>query len=394
MGIIKFFRDSVFIAANEFRQFKRNRAAVLISLILIPLFFTVSQGAGRGSAGSSYSATADIPMIMIDNDHTATSVRVWQTLVSSQDFHRITLTNDEHLAIAGLGLKNYYAVIVVPKGFQGILQSTGSNTTQARIILYTDDSEPGLTSQVSNTLTTYVQNFRANIEVQPIVAETQLMRGQIGGIELIRRGTSFPGFNIGLTVILAIVQIFAVFYEIAGGLSREREEGTFARLILSPMSIGSMMLGKTSFDLVLSTIRTFTVLGMGIFLYRGHPNTAIGTILILSLLIALMTMGLGFLVSALKVGLRAVVILEFFLVLMLYAFSGLLIDKELLLGGAAVIANSLPFSYAFDAMRRTILVGRPLLSLTTDLTVMIGSIIGLYVCSFLLLYRFRERLAT
>jgi ABC-2 type transport system permease protein len=291
-------------------------------------------------------------------------------------------------------LKQYYAVIVIPKGFQNILVGSISNSTQARLILYTDDAEPGLTSEVTGTLTNYVQNFNPSIEVQPIVSELQLVRGRVGGVEIIRRGTSFPGFNIGLTVILAIVQIFAVFYEIAGGLSREREEGTFARLILSPMNISSMILGKTAFDLVLSTIRTFTVLGLGIVLYRGHPNTEIGTILVLSLLIALMTMGLGFLVSALKVGLRAVVILEFFLVLTLYAFSGLLIDKELLVGGAAVIANSLPFSYAFDAMRRTILVGRPLLSLTTDLTVMVASIVGLYVFSYVLLLTFRERLAT
>src|SRR5208282_1121668 len=394
MPTLKILTDSIAIAANEFRQFRRNRASVLISLLLIPLFFTVSQGAGRGSAGSSYSPTADIPMVLVDNDHTLASARVWQTLLGSQDFHKLTQTSDEHTAIAGLGLKKYYAVIVILKGFQGILQSSELNTTQARIILYTDDSEPGFTSQVSGTLTNYVQNFDPRIEVQPIVSELQLMRGRIGGVEIIRRGTSFPGFNIGLTIILAIVQIFAVFYEIAGGLSREREDGTFARLILSPMSISSMILGKTLFDIVLSTIRTFTVLGLGIFLYRGHPNTQIGTILALSLLIALMTMGLGFLVSALKVGLRAVVILEFFLVLMLYAFSGLLIDKELLLGGAAVIANSLPFSYAFDAMRRTILVGRPLLSLTTDLTVMAASIVGLYIFSYVLLFTFRERLAT
>jgi len=394
MPALKILTDSIAIAANEFRQFRRNRGAVLISLLLIPLFFTVSQGAGRGSAGSSYSPTADIPMVLVDNDHTMASVRVWQTLLGSQDFHQLTQSSDEHVAIAGLGFKKYYAVIVIPKGFQGILQSGELNTTQARIILYTDDSEPGLTSQITTTLTNYVQNFNPKIEVQPVVAEIQLVKGTIGGVEIIRRGTSFPGFNIGLTVILAIVQIFAVFYEIAGGLSREREDGTFARLILSPMSIGSMILGKTMFDLVLSTIRTFTVLGLGIFLYRGHPNTQIGTILALSILIALMTMGLGFLVSSLKVGLRAVVILEFFLVLMLYAFSGLLIDKELLLGGAAVVANLLPFSYAFDAMRRTILVGRPLLSLTLDLNVMAASIVGLYVLAYVLLFAFRERLAT
>ncbi|MGA2783279.1 MAG: ABC transporter permease [Candidatus Bathyarchaeia archaeon] len=394
MPALKIFTDSIAIAANEFLQFKRNRSAVLISLVLIPLFFTVSQGAGRGSAGSSYSQTANIPMVFVDNDRTMASVRLWQTLSGSQDFHRLTQASDEQTAIAGLGLKQYYAVIVIPKGFQNILVGSISNSTQARLILYTDDAEPGLTSEVTGTLTNYVQNFNPSIEVQPIVSELQLVRGRVGGVEIIRRGTSFPGFNIGLTVILAIVQIFAVFYEIAGGLSREREEGTFARLILSPMNISSMILGKTAFDLVLSTIRTFTVLGLGIVLYRGHPNTEIGTILVLSLLIALMTMGLGFLVSALKVGLRAVVILEFFLVLTLYAFSGLLIDKELLVGGAAVIANSLPFSYAFDAMRRTILVGRPLLSLTTDLTVMVASIVGLYVFSYVLLLTFRERLAT
>ncbi len=390
MAAAKFVTDSIAIMKNEFRVFSRNRAAVLISLLLLPLFFTVSQGAGRGSAGSAYSPTATIPMVFVDEDNTMASARLWQTLRESQDFHSLSQAPNEQTAIAGLGLKRYYAVIVVPKGFQGNLDSR----QQARVLIYADDSEPGLNGQMTGTLTNYVQNFNPNIEVQPILSELQFVRGSIAGVQIIPRGTSFPGFNIGLTVILAIVQIFAVFYEIAGGLSREREDGTFARLILSPMNIGSMIFGKTMFDLVLSVIRTFTVLGLGIFLFRGRPNTAITTILLLSLLIALMTMGLGFLVSALKVGLRAVVILEFFLVLMLYAFSGLLIDKELLVGGAAVIANLLPFSYVFDAMRRTILVGRPLLSLTIDLQVILGSIVALYALSYALLFTFKQRLAT
>jgi ABC-2 type transport system permease protein len=399
MPTLKILTDSIAIAANEFRQFRRNRGAILISLVLIPLFFTVAQGAGRGAAGSQYSATADIPMVLVDQDHTLASVRLWQTLASSQDFHRIVELNDAENAIAGLGSKKYYVVIVIPQGFQNSLKapvqlSQVYSGAQSRILVYTDDSEPGLTSQAAGTLTNYIQNFNSNIEIQQYTAAPQLTKGIVGPVEILRRGTQFPGFNVGLTVILAIVQIFAVFYEIAGGLSREREEGTFARLILSPMNISSMILGKTAFDLILSVIRTFTVLGLGLFLYRGHPNTAIGTILFLSIIIALMTMGLGFLVSALKVGLRAVVILEFFLVLMLYAFSGLLIDKELLQGPAAVVSNGLPFSYAFDAMRRTILVGRPLLSLTTDLNVMAASIVGLYVLAYVLLFTFRERLAT
>src|SRR5208337_2960654 len=125
-----------------------------------------------------------------------------------------------------------------PKGFQDDLE----NGNQARLILYTDDSEPGVSDQIQSTLTGYVQNFDPNVEVQPHLS--QLQRQSVAGVGIINKGAVFAGFNIGLTTVLAIVQIFAGFYEIAGGISREREEGTFARLLVSPIPIGSIVLGK------------------------------------------------------------------------------------------------------------------------------------------------------
>ncbi|HUK50667.1 MAG TPA: hypothetical protein VLV18_06490, partial [Terriglobales bacterium] len=59
-----------------------------------------------------------------------------------------------------------------------------------------------------------------------------------------------------------------------------------------------------------------------------------------------------------------------------------------------VIGNLLPFTYAFDAMRRTILLGVPLLSLTSDLEYLIGSAIFFYALAFVLLRVSRERLVT
>jgi ABC-2 type transport system permease protein len=175
-------------------------------------------------------------------------------------------------------------------------------------------------------------------------------------------------------------------------MSREREEGTYARLLVSPVPIGSIMLGKTLFDILLSVIRTFTVLGLSVYGYGARPNTDILTLLALSLIIALVTMGIGFVVAALKMGQRAVVIIEFFLILFLFAFSGLIIDSNLLVGVSQVISYLLPFTYAFDALKRTVLLGRPLLSLTYDLEDMIGSIIASYVIAFVLLHFSRERL--
>ncbi|HXZ90493.1 MAG TPA: ABC transporter permease [Candidatus Dormibacteraeota bacterium] len=388
MSIASFLSDSIAVAENEFRLFHRNRTAILISLVVLPLFFTVSLGAGQGGAGTTFSPTAHIPIAWVDNDNSLASIRLFETLATSPDFHNLIEGYTEQGALAQLGTKRIYAVIVVPKGFQNDLE----NGNQARVILYTDDSEPGVSDQIQTTLTSYTQNFDPNVEVQPYLS--QLQRQSVAGVGIVMKGTTFAGFNVGLTTVLAIVQIFAGFYEIAGGMSREREDGTYARLLVSPVPIGSVMLGKTLFDILLSVIRTFTVLAISVYGYGARPNTDIVTLLTLSLIVALVTMGIGFVVAALKMGQRAVVIIEFFLILFLFAFSGLIIDSNLLVGISQVISYLLPFTYAFDALKRTILLGRPLLSLTFDLEYLIGSMLISYAIAFLLLHFFRERLIT
>lgn len=388
MLVATFLSDSLAIAENEFRQFRRNRSAILISLVVLPLFFTVSLGAGQGGSGTSFSATATIPIGFVDNDNSIASLRLWQTLSGSPDFHNLIQSYNEQAAIAELGTKRIYAVIVVPKGFQNSLES-GS---QATLLLYTDDSEPGVSDQIQSTLTGYAQNFDPNVEVQPLLS--QLQKQSVAGVGVVRKGAIFASFNVGLTTILAIVQIFSVFYEIAGGMARERDEGTYARLLASPIPIGSIMLGKTLFDILLSVLRTFIVLGMGLYGYGARPSTDLGTILALSLIVAIVTMGIGFVAAACKLGQRAVVIITFFLILFLFAFSGLVIDSNLLVGISKIISGALPFTYAFDALRRTILLGRPLLSLTFDLEYMIGFIIASFALAFVLLHSSRERLIT
>jgi ABC-2 type transport system permease protein len=383
MPKLKFINDVLAVAGNEFRQFRRNRTAILISLVVLPLFFTVSLGAGQGSAGTHFSPTANVPMAFVDNDLTIDSSHLLQSLVSSGDFNQLRLGYVEDNALSQLGTGRIYAVIVVSKGFQDDL----STNQTAQVVLYTDDGEPGISDQVATTLKNDVQNFNPNIEVNS--AENT----NLASVEIIQKGAIFSGFNVGLVVVLGVVQIFATFYEIAGGMSREREEGTFARLLVSPAGIASIVFGKSLFDAVLGSVRTFIVLGISVYLYGANPRTDFGTLLMVSLLIAFLTMGFGFLVSALRVGTRAVVIVEFFLVLFLFAFSGLIIDKELLRGISQTIATLLPWAYGFEILRRTVLVGRPLLSLSLDLGYMLLATFAFYTLAYGLFVWSRERLA-
>jgi len=380
----RFLGDVLAVMGNEFRLFRRSRTAIIISLVILPVFFTVSLGGASGRAGETFSPTAQIPIAFVDNDLTVASSRLYGALSSSGDFDNLVQGYREENAIAMLGTGKIFAVIIVPRGFHEGLTSNGG----ANIVVYEDDSVNGLGSQIVSSLQKSLQGFSPTAQAMPLLSSGPSQ------VEIIQKGVSFSGFAFGLTIILALVIIFATFYEIAGGMSRECEDGTYARLLLSPISLGAIILGKTAYDLVLNVIRTFIVFGIGIYAYGASLNTDFGTVLLLSLLMALITMGFGFLISALGVGVRAVIIIEFFLVLFLFSFSGFIIDRELLRGISSTISYLLPWAYGIEMLRATILIGQPLANLTSQLQFVLVSIAVFYGLSYLLLRLSRERLAT
>jgi ABC-2 type transport system permease protein len=384
MSVRTFLNDVLAVTINEFRLLRRNRTAILISLVILPFFFTVSLGGASGGAGQHFSPTAHLAVAYVDHDLTVASSRLLETLSSSGDFNDLVQGYSEENAIATLGTGKIYAIIIVPRGFEDHL----ANNETTSLVVYVDDSLNGLGSEVVSSLQSSLRAFSPSAEAKPLLYRSPSQ------IEIIQKGAKFASFNIGLTIILSLVIVFATFYEIAGGMSRESEEGTYARLLMSPISLGAIVLGKTMYDLALNLIRTLMVFGLAFYAYGARPNTDFGTILTISLLIALLTMGFGFMISAVGVGVRAVIIIEFFLVLFLFAFSGFIIDRELLRGISSTISYLLPWAYGIDMLKRTILIGRPLLTLTGQLGFVAASIATFYGIAYVLLRLSQERLVT
>lgn len=383
MQVLNHLYDIQAVISNEFRVFRHNKASIVLSLLILPLFFTSALGGASGRAGAHFSPIAHLPIAFIDNDLSVASGRLYRVLASSGDFNNLVQGYREENAIATLGTGRIYAAIIIPQGFQEKLVRNQSSS----IICYVDDGEPGLSNQLIPALQKNVQEFNPLLDIQPV------SEGGLTSITILQKGTIYSGFAVGLTVILGLVVIFATFYEIAGGMSHEREEGTYARLLVSPISLGAIMIGKTLFDLILNLIRTFIVLGFATYVYGAQLNTDLGTLLAIVLLISLLTMGFGFLISSLGSGVRTVVIIEFFLVLFLFAFSGFIIDRELMRGVSKTVAYLLPWSYGIEVLRRTTLVGQSLWILTYQLQIIGIGIIIFYVAAYVLLALSRERLA-
>jgi ABC-2 type transport system permease protein len=384
MSGLKVPRDILAVVSNELGVFRRNRSAILISLIVIPFFFTVSLGAGQGSA-ATFQPTAALPIAFVDNDLSVASGRLYETLVRSEMFNRLIQGYREDNALAALGKGSIYAAVVIPKGFQDRLMHNQPGT----IIVYVDDGAPGVGNAVLSAVNATVQTYNPSTE---ITTSAYVEVAGFSTIQVVLKGTRFSGFALGLTITMSLVIVFATFYEIAGGMSREREEGTYARLLVSPVSLGAIMIGKTLYDLGLNFVRVIVVLGLAIYVYGVRLNTDFVTLLAGAVLIALLTMGFGLLISSLGVGLRAVVIIEFFLILFLFAFSGFILDKELMKGIPQIIATYLPWSYGIEILKRTILSGTPLLSLTSQLQFVGFSIVLFYALSYIFLKLARGRL--
>jgi ABC-2 type transport system permease protein len=166
-------------------------------------------------------------------------------------------------------------------------------------------------------------------------------------------------------------------------ISRERERGTFARLLLSPVNIISIYTGKTVATVILTAVRT--TLMLIIFVLMGL--TIRGNILLIYLitsLIAVFTLSLGLVLSSRIRGSSTLTVLEIALTFPLFELAGVFQSPELLASGGRAIAWILPWTYGNEALRRVIYLGLGLHAISGDLLVLlISSLIMLPLATIL-----------
>jgi len=97
-------------------------------------------------------------------------------------------------------------------------------------------------------------------------------------------------------------------------------------------------------------------------------------------------MGLALVLAAFRVGGRTVVISEFLLVIVLFAFGGLLRDRDLMTGNALLLSNFLPWTYGFDALRKTIILNWGFEGILPELGILMLYSLAFYAAAVLLLH--------
>ncbi len=371
--MMSFVRDTAAITGKELKQLRRDPVSLILTImfpiLLIGIFIVIV---------SAFSATThNVPVVVADLDGTPASNAMINELTSSRFIHVTQLVQTEDQAYQAVANGQVIGAIVIPQGFGAALASGN-----AFVIVSTDNSK--LTSS------TFV-SAAVNQGAQDLVNEASLGEGgvnfglKLAPIEVITRPLSgrpptgdpiLPGF-------LGMIAILGGFDDIVNAISRERERGTFPRLTLSPVSLFAVYSGKMFATVVLTILRTalmlviFSLYGLVI---RGN----LILIFLTTILIAVFTLSLGLTMSTRIRGSATLTVLEIAMTFPLFTLAGTTNSPLLLAPGGRAIADSLPWTYGNDALRRLIYLGAGLNAIWGDLLILFVSSLILMPIAILL----------
>jgi ABC-2 type transport system permease protein len=361
-----FVRDTVAITGKELKQLRRDPVSLILTImfpiILIGIFIVI--------VAAFRATTHNVPVVVADLDGTPASNALLDELTRSRFVHVTQLVQTENQAYQAVANGQAIGAIVIPQGF-GVALASGN----AFVIVSTDNSK-----LTSSQFVTVAVNQGAQDLVNQASQEGGLSFGlKLAPVEVIVRPISgrppsgdpiLPGF-------LGMIAILGGFDDIVNAISREKERGTFPRLTLSPVSLFSVYSGKMFATVVLTVLRTALML-LIFSLYGLVIRGSLILIFLTTILIAVFTLSLGLTISARIRGSATLTVLEIAMTFPLFTLAGTFNSPLLLAPGGKAIADSLPWTYGNDALRRLIYLG-------AGLNAVVGDLVILFISSLVLL---------
>ena len=368
-----FVRDTMAITGKELKQLRRDPVSLILTImfpiLLIGIFIVIV---------SAFSATThNVPVVVADLDGTPASNALIDELTKSRFIHVTQLVQTEAQAYQAVANAQAIGAIIIPQGFQTAL-AAGT----AFVIVSTDNSK--LTS--SSFVSAAVNQGARDIVARAVLGEGGVNFGlKSAPIEVITRPLSgrAPSGDPILPGFLGMIAILGGFDDIVNAITRERERGTFPRLTLSPVSLFAVYSGKMFATVVLTILRTALMLGIFI-LYGLVIRGSLILIFITTILIAVFTLSLGLTMSTRIRGSATLTVLEIAMTFPLFTLAGTTNSPLLLAPGGRAIADSLPWTYGNDALRRLIYLGAGLNAVWGDLLILFISSLILMPIAILL----------
>lgn len=345
-------KKSWIITIKEFRQIFRKRI-LIIPLFIFPLVMIVFFGYGMGGTVNH------VHMLIVNDDTGMHSTPLVKEIVNfippDNDVKMFDITYSKDISQSEgesrINIAEYQAILFIPHDFSELIE----RNEQVTLTLLTDQSDTTSSSIIVNTIGQILSKGHTNTTT---FLEVPKIYGSLRYLDFLTPAV------IALTVFFGTVM--STGYAIAG----ERQDGTIARILMTPISREAVILGKTIHQLILQLARA-VILIMGAILIFGV--TMNGSWLLVALVLIIFTLGsvgLGIAMSAIADDMTSFQQLSMLFTLPAMFTTGVFFPLSSVPDWMRWIAYLIPLTYANDAMRTIMVKGQGLSAISHDLMIL------------------------
>jgi len=267
---------------REFRELLNDRLTLAL-LILLPtlMLFTFT-----------YAITTEIsnyPLAVVDNDRTELSRGLISGIGATNAFEIIDCPTQEQ-ALEDLGGGEIGAALILPPGFSESIQAGETGIAQ----LLTDGVDPVVArtarAYISGSVSLIARDIQTGQGVRPPTANIEVDIRPLFNPQLRSEPFMIPGILGYLTTFLTVVVMSL-------SIVRERENGTFEGMMVTPITPWEVILGKVMPMALVSLIVSMLIITLGWIAFGVAPQGSPLLILIVVLVYLHCCMAYGLLIS-------------------------------------------------------------------------------------------------
>lgn len=295
----------------------------------------------------------EAPYAVVDESRSAASRELLAGLDGGDLFIRVkTLDNSAQIADE-IDSGRVILAIVIPQDFQDKL----SRGEQAPVQIITD----GRNNSIAGAVTSYVSS---------VIADFNEKNGVRSPVTVVSRTWYNPNqitrwnFLPSLIAMIAFVQVVLL----AGlSIAKEREDGTFDQLLVTPLTPGEILIGKAMPSILVGLFQTFMLYLIARYWFSVPFSGSFFVLFFLIFLFILASTGIGLSVSAVARNMQQVLVYVLVLVLPMALLSGIATPIRNMPDFLQILTYADPMRFAVDAVKRIYLEGCSLYDVRMDI---------------------------
>ena len=344
-----------------------NRITLIIPIFLQALLF-------------GYAASYDVNHVdyaVLDQSHSQASQQILSHLDGSGVFKRTADLQNSAQIQQVINDRSALAVITFPADFEDKLNKNESSAIQV-ILDGRNSSTAGMAGSYISSIVTQVNQERLGSTSSVTVQSRTWYNPNL---------ESRWGMMPSLIATLSMMQTLLLS---ALSVAREREQGTFDQLLVTPYTPTQIMIGKAIPPILIGVIQSSIILAIILFWFQIPMNGSLLLIYFGLFAFNIAVVGVGLSISAIALNMQQAMLYTFFLIMPLTLLSGLLTPVQNMPNVLNWLTYANPLRFGIDLVQRVYLEGASFAQVKWDFVPMlILALITLPLAAWL----FRNRLS-